>query len=77
MCETTPLEASSALSTRAECQAGVGEIGIKDRKEGVKTFLQYRLLCLDHIESFFDKLKIRKLLMPINFSHLIFSILTL
>ena len=43
--------------TRAECQAGVGEIGIKDRKEGVKTFLQYRLLCLDHIESFFSKLK--------------------
>ena len=43
--------------TQAECHAGVGESGIKDRKEGVKTFHKYRLLCLDHIESFFSNLK--------------------
>jgi hypothetical protein len=44
--------------TQAECMATIRTLRIKDLKDGRSAFHQLRLLCLDHIEKFYSKLKI-------------------
>jgi hypothetical protein len=44
--------------TQAECMAAIRTLRIKDLKDGRSAFHQLRLLCLDHIEKFYSKLKI-------------------
>jgi hypothetical protein len=43
--------------TQAECMAAIRSLRIKDLKDGRSAFHQLRLLCLDHIEKLYSKLK--------------------